>query len=186
MSDAQVRIKSAQSLVEILTPLTAEERTIVIRTAMSAFNEAVPRVVDTKSGADSANEDSGTFTGINMTAQVWLKRNNITKEQLDQVFHITAESTGLIVDDVPGKSTEKVQDVYVLTGVLSFLQSGNMKIEDKKAKELCKKFNCFDSNHSKRMNCSYFIESKNDWELTALGLKRGVELIKVFNEDMKK
>jgi hypothetical protein len=176
-------------VVEILTPLSSDERRRVIGASLTLLGDE--EAVQFKSGGKSeSQENNDGFTGVHSRANVWIKQNSISSSELEQVFHIKGGVISIIAPDVPGRSSkEKTLNAYVLTGLGKLLAEGITEFDDKTAKELCKTLGCLDAtNHAKYLNGkgNEFTGSKEKgWTLTAPGLKRGAVLVKELGKVSK-
>jgi hypothetical protein len=178
------QIKSMDALagiVEILTPLPAEERTRVVRAAMVLLGES-----HSTSDID-VDPSAGSVGNLQPRARMWLKQNSITNDQLQQVFHLSDGALEVIAPHLPGKSKkEQTYNAYVLAGIGQLLLTGNASFDDKTARALCEKFGCYDSaNHSahlKDKGNEFAGTKEKGWTLTAPGLKRGADMIKDMNK----
>ncbi|MGB8278629.1 MAG: hypothetical protein WCF20_11955 [Methylovirgula sp.] len=179
--DKNVPVTEMMKLVEILEPLSSEDRARVIRAAMVLLGDA-----DTKMSSDKEFEsapqtdDLGTLPA---RAQMWMKHNSISEEQLQQVFHIAGGGVDIIAAHIPGKSKkEQTLNVYLLVGLKELLLTGNAIFQDKAARSLCESVGCYDAaNHSTyiRDRGNEFSGSKDKgWTLTAPGLKRAAEIVR--------
>jgi hypothetical protein len=175
-------VDTMSKVVEILTPLSPEERQRVIGASLTLLGD--PNIANKQVVVELKEEEANT---LSLKASLWAKQNEISKEELDQVFLVSEELSEVIASDVPGKGKkEKTFNAYVLTGVLNLLSTGNSNFDDKSARQLCKLFGCFDeANHA-----AFFRDKGNDfagskdrgWALTAPGLKRGATLVKELNK----
>ena len=102
-------------IVELLTPLTSEERHRVINAAM-AFLDDTPIKADRKS--DDENDAGENMDDIPPRAQSWIKQNGLTTEEVQQVFHIADGNVEVIASGMPGKN-QKAQTInaYMLIGI---------------------------------------------------------------------
>lgn len=163
-------------IVDLLTPLSSEERKRVVSASLTLLGEA------TIAGATTENEDGGTVTASGK-AKIWQKQNSIASNQLDQVFHDDDGKIDVIIGEMPGKNKkEKTLNAYVLAGTSQLLMSGEAKFTDKEARALCTRTGYYDSpNHAATMKTkgNWFTGTKeNGWTLTAPGLKHAATLVK--------
>jgi hypothetical protein len=170
-------IDALAGVVEILTPLSSDERTRVVRAAMVLLGES--HINDDA----SINQPAADVSDLQPRARAWLKQNSITIEQLQQIFHLSDGAAEVIAPHLPGRNRkEQTYNAYVLVGIGQLLLSGNTFFDDKSARLMCEKFGCYDSaNHSAylRDRGNEFTGTKErGWTLTAPGLKRGADIIK--------
>lgn len=169
-------------IVEILTPLSAEDRHRAIRASLTLLGD---EPLDTKGARTEPDRDSEDVAGLPRSAQLWMKQNKISNDELQQVFHISEENAQVIASEIPGKSDkEKTLNAYVLLGIANLLGSGKPSFDDDSARTLCKSSACFDTtNHARYLKGNELTGSKDKgWTVTAPGLKRGAALVKQLNE----
>src|SRR5688572_11833212 len=116
----------------------------------------------------------------------WLRKNAISREQLDHIFMIGDESIDVIAA-MPGKGKrQQTIQAYVICGLRSFLGSGDAAFSDKQARDLCVKTGCYDSpNHATYMkDFGNWISGRKDsgWRLTNPGLNEAARLVKLLTE----
>ncbi len=172
----------AVKIVDMLTPLTSEERQRVVHAALTLMGEAP--LVDTKRSDQS--EDS-VDAGLHHRARAWMKQNDLTAEDLQHVFHLAGGRAEVIASEIPGKSDkEKTLNAYVLIGVANLLSNGDANFDDKAARDLCGTLGCFNgANHAAYMkNKGNQIAGSKEkgWTLTSPGLKRGAALVKELSK----
>jgi hypothetical protein len=173
-----------KQLVGILTPLSSEERK---RTIAASFTLLGDGAVISKN-LDVGTQQTGDELPAGLPPRVapWMKQNDISMEELEQVFQIGADGVTVIASDILGKNDkEKTYSAYILAGVAKFL-AGSTTFDDTAARELCKSLGCFNRpNHA-----GYISEKGNEftgskdkgWTLTAPGLKRGAAIVKELNK----
>jgi hypothetical protein len=186
------KIKTTEVLtkiVEILTPLSSDERQRVIAASLTLLGEegtALP-----KPGAKARErEEGGDQSGLPPRAKLWMNQNSISSGEVEQVFHISDGVAAVIAPDVPGKNNkEKTLNAYALTGISKLLETGNAAFDDKTAKALCRTLGCFDTtNHARYLKAkgNEFTGSKDKgWSLTAPGLRQGAAMVKELGKDAK-
>ena len=170
------------TIVEELTPLDSEGRKRAVHAAMTLLGE---EAVKRPSTEVEQGEPAG---GEVMLPRVktWMRQNDLSMDELQQVFHIE-NGTVEIIAEIPGKSNrEKVRNAYILTGVSSFLSTGEQRFDDTAARGLCERVGIYDStNHSKYMkDGNEFTGSRErGWTVTIPGLKAGASLVKGIGID---
>jgi hypothetical protein len=179
--DNNVPVNEMTKLIEILGPLSSEDRARVIRAAMVLLGDAdIKTSSDKKNDSGSQSDDSGQLPP---RAQLWMKHNSISEEQLQQVFHVAGGEADIIAAHIPGKSKkEQTFNAYLLVGIKELLLNGNAIFQDKAARSLCESSGCYDAaNHStyvKDRGNEFAGNKDKGWTLTAPGLKRAAEVIK--------
>jgi hypothetical protein len=180
--DKDIPIDETTKVVEILKPLSSEDRARVIRAAMILLGDVD---VGGSQILDAGGPiDAGTNLGaLPPRARAWMKQNSISEAQIQQVFHMAEGAAEVIAVHVPGKNKkEQTYNSYILTGLGQFLLTGNATFQDKAARALCELSGCYDSaNHSAHLKDrgNEFAGSKDKgWTLTTPGLIRAAEIIK--------
>ena len=172
-------VAAVPKLVQLLEPLTPDERQRAISAAMILFGQSAP----VHSGNQSVDEPHEVGEGICTKAASWMKKNAITREQLDHVFSIENDSIDVIAARMPesGKRKQTTQ-AYVLCGVRSFLRNGDFNFSDGDARELCNRVGCYDAPNHAAYATSFgnlITGSKESgWRLTNPGLSVGAQIIK--------
>jgi hypothetical protein len=172
-------VAATPKLVQLLTPLTPEGRQRAIASAMMVFGET-PSFKKTK---EDDNDATTAGEGICPKAAVWMKKNVITREQLEHVFSIDKDAIDIIAAKMPGKGKAKqTVEVYVLCGVAIFLKTGEMSFTDECARKLCEKVGaCDKTNHAANIKkFGNLITGSKDsgWKITNPGLLAGSKIIK--------
>lgn len=173
---------SVAKIVDILTPLTSEERVRVTKASLTLLGEAVSGKELTENEGESDGAQS-----LNARAKSWVKQHGISLDELQQVFHVANGSMSVIAADIPGKKKkQQTLNAYVLLGISKLLSTGNPTFDDKEARELCESSGCYDkTNHATHLKGkgSLFTGGKDKgWTLTNPGLKHGVSLIKELSK----
>jgi hypothetical protein len=172
-------VAAVPKLVQLLEPLTPDERQRAISAAMILFGQSAP----VQSGNQFVFEPHEVGEGICTKAANWMKKNAITREQLDHVFSIEGDSIDVIAARMPetGKRKQTAQ-AYVLCGIRTFLRNGDLSFTDTDAREFCNKVGCYDlANHAAYTTSfgNLITGSKESgWRLTNPGLSVGAQIIK--------
>jgi hypothetical protein len=116
MAKARPKIaKVSGDIVDLLEPFTSEERHRAINAALTLLGEAGRRQQD-KTTQDRHVDDKDSAIDLRPKAKTWIKQNQITDAQLEQMFHISGNDVDFI-GTVPGKSdVVKTTNAYVLAG----------------------------------------------------------------------
>jgi hypothetical protein len=129
------------------------------------------------------NDISKESSDLSKQAKIWMRQNNITLDELEQVFHISTINADVIASSIPGKGGKvKSINAYVLERVSKFLISGDSSFGDKSARALCQRSGCYHMKHHVEYlkdKGNKFTGSKDSgWKLTSPRLKHGAELVK--------
>lgn len=174
-------VDAMTKIVAILEPLSSDERLRTVRAAMVLLGESSSN--DTfQNTTELVGTPDVTSSDIPSRAQTWMKQNDVTNDEVQQIFHISDGTVDVLVQS-PGKNKkEQTLNMYVLTGIGQLLATGEPLFEDKVARENCRTAGCYDTgNHSFYMKGkgNLFASAKDKkWTLTSPGLKKGAEIIK--------
>jgi hypothetical protein len=175
-------LEAVPKLVEVLTPLSPEDRQRAISATLILFGQPVPtQNTALKTSVREELVESG--DGISAKASSWMKKYGITRDQLDHVFSIEADSVDVIAARMPatGKRQQTVQ-AYVICGLKSYFKTGEPAFTDAEARELCSKVGCYDvANHSNyRKAFGNLLSGTKDsgWKLTNPGLSEAAKFVK--------
>jgi hypothetical protein len=166
-------------LIKILQPLASEDRHRNIDAALTFLGEKPHAMAVKQPDAHPQNTVDGQQPpGIAGR----MKQYGITHEQAERVFDFRADGTFAILD-VPGKGKrEQTLNMYVLTGLGTFLATGERQFADDLARDNCDTHSCLDTpNHSKYLGSKHpeFNGDKaSGWSITVPGIRRGAELVK--------
>lgn len=168
------------AIVNLLSPLESEERRRVVQASLTLLGEQSEGIG--KGSPKELEGDGGSAGSLPARAQGWMKQNDVSIAQLQQVFHFADGEVKFIAAEIPGKNKrEKVRNAYVLLGTARLLSSGDAKFDDKAARSLCEDYGVYDqTNHMKYMKGGNEFTGSKDrgWTLTAPGLKHGAVLVK--------
>ncbi len=167
-------------IVDLLSPLTMEERSRIVRASMTLLGEE-----EQESAAGSSTHDGSESLLLSARSKIWMKQNDLSRDEIEQVFHISGEAIEVIAEVRGQHNKNKVHNCYILCGIAQFLLTGDPGFDDNAAKNLCQTSGCYDSNHSKYVKArgKEFTGSKEKgWTLTAPGLKRGAHLVKELSQ----
>jgi hypothetical protein len=182
----EMPIDAMSKIVAILTPLSSEDRARAVKAAMALLGESQSTIASATDVEAATHNGEDEFTNMPPRARTWMKQNNITVAELQQVFQMTPEGPEVIAH-MPGKNKkEQMYNAYVLTGLGRLLATGTVSFQDKPARALCVASGCYDNaNHSAylRNKDNEFSGTKDKgWTLTAPGLKRAAEIVKELSK----
>jgi hypothetical protein len=180
--ERNVPLDAMTKVVEVLSPLSSEDRARVISAALALLGEPQSRTSPLLAASEQIAEDADLAVLLPLRAKTWMNQNGISATELQQVFHLS-DGGPEVIAAVPGRNKkEQTYNAYVLTGLGQLLATGTTAFTDKAARALCEASGCYDSaNHAAHMKDkgSEFNGSKDKgWTLTALGLKRGADLVR--------
>jgi hypothetical protein len=175
-------IEIVAEIVEALTPLDSAERVRVIQASLTLLGETFPTGQSRNSDHGIGDEDDGR-PALPARAQTWMRQNDVSPDELQQVFHLENGTAEVIAGEIPGKSKkDKAYAAYLLTGLSKLLSTGYPTFDDKSARALCESSGCYDqANHSvyiKDRGNEFTGTKEKGWTLTAPGLKRAAAIVK--------
>ncbi len=170
------------TIIDALKPLKSEERQRTVDAAMTFLGETTKTVATEREvGAPGATDGAG--DGHRPAAITrWMRQYGVSADELDLAFHFKEGSFEVL--DVPGKSDrEKTLNAYILTGLGTYLTTGERAFGDAAARGLCVKIGCYDANnHSSTIkhhgSPEFTGDKKKGYTLTTPGVKRGAGLVK--------
>jgi hypothetical protein len=179
-----IPLDAMTKVVEVLSPLSSEDRARVINAALALLGDVKPKT--TLHGPDETIAGDLEVGAMPPRAKAWMSQNGVSAGHLQQVFHIV-NGEAEVIATVPGRNKkEQTYNAYILTGLGQLLLTGSAAFTDKAARSLCEASGCYDSaNHAAHLKDkgNEFTGSKDKgWNLTAPGLKRAAELVKGSNE----
>ena len=115
-----------------------------------------------------------------------MRQYGIAADSLERVFDFRDDDSFAILE-VPGKSMrEQTLNMYILTGLGTFLATGSRQFTDALARSNCEEHSCYDqANHAKTLkekHPEFNGDKSNGWSVTVPGIKRGAELVKAVGD----
>jgi hypothetical protein len=173
------------AVVTALEPFDSDERKRIIKAALTVLGEDTPAAAAPAVEKPASNEEpfSSGMENIHPAAQRWMKTYSITREELEQVFHIEAGGASVLNVQLPGTNKRTNSHyTYMLAAVAGLIGSGEAQVDDKSARALCGTLGCYDSpNHATTMEHigNLMNGSKaNGYKLTAPGQREAATLVK--------
>jgi hypothetical protein len=184
-----VLMNETSRVVDVLSPLSSEDRTRVVIAAFTILGDALSDITPRKAvrAVDAGGMiEGGDLRDLPLRARTWMNQTSLSAAEIQQVFHV-AEGNVEVIAAVPGRNKkEQTYNAYILAGLGQLLLTGSAVFSDKAARALCESSGCYDqANHSAsiRDRGNEFTGTKDKgWTLTAPGLRRGAELIKDLNK----
>lgn len=177
-------VDAVRQLVDTLMPLSAEDR----RRAISAATILLGDPGEAPRPLSDSHDHAGILEGISPKASAWMGKNGLSRKLIDHVFSIEGGEIDVIASKMPGSSRrQQTVEAYLMCGLRSFIQTGEVTFPDKDARALCQKVGCYDSpNHSNYMRAlgNRVIGSKDSgWKLTNPGLSEAAHIVKRLTEN---
>lgn len=182
-------IEVTGQVIALLEPFESQERHRIIQGALVLLGES-PLVTPKQLPKDSADDgEDSEIASISAQAKRWMKQNNISDSEIEQLFHIN-NGVSDVIASVPGKSeNSKTVNSYILAGINSFLISGDTRFNDDSARALCIKAGCYDAkNHAtyvKGLGNKLTGSKVLGWSLTIPGLSAAAILIREMTKEKK-
>jgi hypothetical protein len=177
--------KSLVKLIEVLEPMSSEERRRNINAALTYFGDAGLET-PAKGGVlqpPADVSDGGHFPPA-VTAR--MKQHGISADHAAHVFEFR-DGEPFRVLAVPGKGKKpQTLAMYHLVGLGTYLETGKRDFTDATARDYCKSYGCYDSpNHATYLDEKHpaFTGDKNSgWMLTVPGIKVAAAIVKEVAE----
>ena len=181
MEKTNQAVETVPKLMDLLIGLTPEERGRAIKAALVLLGDTGTIHENVGTGRPQDVGSTG-GEGICGKAASWMKKEGITRDQLDHVFLIEPEGAE-VIGKMPGNSKrQQTVEAYVLCGLRAFLKDGSFGFTDKEARELCKKVGCYDSpnhyNYKKGFGNYISGNQQSGWKLTNPGLSHAATIVK--------
>lgn len=180
--------KAVTDIVTVLSPLDSDERLRVVNASLTLLGERPGSSPSTpidpsQVGPNSFNAGDDGGLQVSSQARVWLNKNGLSDEELENWFDIQQNAVTLLA--LPGHTSKRSQqaiNTYLLLGFAAFLASGDTSFSDQDARDRCEHFGCYDAtNHSKIYKAfgNKITGTKSSgWKLTAPGMSAAKALLK--------
>lgn len=180
-------MEALSKIVEVLKPLSSEDRVRVFKAAMVMLGENAGATVAPIASPLNTERSDADLDFISPRARVWMKQNALTIEQLQEVFHLSDGAVEVVAPHMPGRNRkEQTYSAYLLSGLGQFLVQGVAAFDDRAARALCEASGCYDlanhSSHIKDRGNEFTGSKEKGWSLTTPGLRRAAELVRVVNK----
>lgn len=176
--------KAFNAIVDVLQPLDSPDRKRAVLGALHFLEEDWVPLPQVKGAVQvEATEQSSEMEGAFPAAvKQWMKKNELTAEEVENVFHFEDGKVNIIAD-LPGKGKrENTTVLYILLGLGTYIFTGERKFADSDARDACSKHSAYDSNNHAGTMAALKSELTGDkkagWTITMPGLKRGAALVK--------
>jgi hypothetical protein len=172
------------AIIKLLEPLSSAQRQRTVAAAMMFLGEAaLQKPKQEASGGGSSRDSKEGESEGDYSAHItkWMKQNEVSAEELDQVFHFNGDGTYDLLHAPGNSKKEQTVNTYILTGLGKYLAVNDRSFEDATARSFCDKIGCFDkSNHAAHIkNQPEFTGDKSKgYSITNPGIKRGAALVK--------
>jgi hypothetical protein len=179
--DRDRTLKAVSQLVEILEGLSIEERQRAIRAAQAILGEAATGIND---DGVPANPE---VISSSPKFDAWIRKNSISRDQIEHVYMIHKDSVEVIASSLPGKGNlEQTTQAYLLAGIRNYLLSGEAAFSDEEGRAVRDQVGCYNNKH----HAEYIDKFGNliagskrtGWKLTNPGLMEAAKLIQKLTE----
>lgn len=184
-------LDAVRNICEMLNAFSTEEKIRILKWSIEKLNiKATDDLLGTYLNPGSVLNTSvqkiaSMDSGIHESATKWLLRSNLSEDVLEEVFSIGLDEFDVVAKKIPGSSKkERMKNIFILTGVASYLKTGIAKFTHEKVKETCTHYASWDTDNFHRHLKTFIGELKGDkssgYTLTSKGLSLGSELIKII------
>src|ERR1700722_645648 len=134
-------------IVKELKDLSPEERRRVIGASLTLLGDEPTTLADKKNDVNGGGDHDN---ALPVKARAWMRQNDISMTELEQVFHFSEGGVEVIASEIPGKNQkQQTFNAYILVGIGKFLTDATSNFDDKSARALCKSSGCLnEANHS--------------------------------------
>jgi hypothetical protein len=112
----------------------------------------------------------------------WIQRNGLSREMLEEVFHLSDSEKEIIASEVPGASRrEMTANCYLLSGIRGLLRQDTPTLDETETIAVCKRLAAYDkNNHTVNRNSvgNRMSGTKPTFTLTGPGELAAAELVK--------
>jgi hypothetical protein len=172
--------KTLTQMIEILEPLTPEDRQRNINAALTYLGD--PGLASAPRSHAENLEGSPDERRTSPTIASRMRQYNIANAHLEHVFDFRNDGSFALLDVAGTAKREQTLNTYILTGLGTYLATGERAFSDALARGNCEAHSCLDvSNHSKTLAAKHpeFNGDKSSgWTITIPGIRRGAELVK--------
>lgn len=145
-SAAQNPAELALIIYNLLAPQESELRRRVMQSAMTLLGETAVNAPAASADAQS----SGGLDDLNLgpKALKWIQRNAVSREMLDELFHLTGDGIDIIASTIPGASKrEMTVNCYLLSGIRGLLKEDAPSLNESETIAVCKRLTAYDRNN---------------------------------------
>ena len=170
----------ALQIYNILVGQDSEVRKRVVQSAMTLLGETAI----TAPTRASTQQGEGDFGDVRLgpKAKRWAQKNAVTREMLEELYHLSDEGMDIIAGGVPGASRREMTiNWYLLSGIRGLLKSDVSTLDETETIALCKRLTAYDKNNhtANRVAVGNKITgSRPTFTLTGPGETAAAELIK--------
>ena len=171
----------ALEIYNILVPFESEVRQRVVQSALTLLGETVLAPVGRSAAPQSAV--SG-FDDVELgpKAMKWLQKHAVTREMLDELYHLTDGAVDIIASAVPGSSKrEMTVNCYLLSGIRVLLRDDVPLLDETETIAVCRRLTAYDKNNhtaNRQSVGNRMTGNKPTFTLTGPGETAAAELIK--------
>jgi hypothetical protein len=169
----------ALEVYNILVGRDSDVRQRVMQSAMTLLGETVPSAA----ARPSPQAESG-FGDVKLgpKAMRWIQKHAITREMLEELYHLGDEGMDIIAGSVPGASKREMTiNCYLLSGIRGLLKNDAPTLDETETVAVCKRLTAYDKNNhpSNRLAVGNKINgSRPTFTLTGPGETAAAELIR--------
>jgi hypothetical protein len=171
----------ALQIYNILVTQDSDVRQRVMQSAMTLLGETT-----LSAGRRSAGQKDGGggFDDVKLgpKATRWIQKHAVTREMLEELYHLSDEGMDIIAGNVPGASKREMTiNCYLLAGIRGLLRNDLPTLDETETIAVCKRLTAYDRNNhtSNRQAVGNKISgSRPTFTLTGPGETAAADLIK--------
>ncbi|HEX4049311.1 MAG TPA: hypothetical protein VHY19_00335 [Steroidobacteraceae bacterium] len=167
-------------IYNILLPYESDVRKRVVQSALTLLGE---------SNAGAMGQSGLPVAGIGFDdvklgpkAIRWLQKHAVSREMLDEIYHLSDGAADIIANSVPGASKrEMTVNCYLLSGIRGLLKDDAPLLDETEAIAVCKRLTAYDkNNHTSHRQAvgNRMTGNKPRFTLTGPGESAAAELIR--------
>jgi hypothetical protein len=170
----------ALQIYNILVDQESDVRRRVMHSAMTLLGETAL----SPTAKPSAQQAEVGFDDVRLgpKAMRWIQKHAVTREMLEELYHLSDEAMDIIASSVPGATKREMAiNCYLLSGIRGLLKSDAPTLDEAETIAVCKRLTAYDKNNhttNRQAVGNKMSGSRPTFTLTGPGETAAAELIK--------